>query len=257
LLSIAASAGGCGTTPSGKRWADDAALLPGWKRVGAAAWNALASPWTWAPLAGAAVMQIDDWDERVSDWAIDHTPVFGSVEDAKDARGWTGNVSDAAYYASALATPSGDDALGWTLDKVKGLAVGGVARYGTLFVTDVLKESTGRTRPDHSDDTSFPSQHSAGLAVNATLTCSNIGATRLPDPAKVALDVGVIGFSAYGSWSRIEAGGHFPSDVLVGAALGHFLGRFFDEAFLRLPEGFTVEPLVSRNDVGVALSFRF
>jgi hypothetical protein len=32
---------------------------------------------------GAAAFQIDDWDHRASDWAREHTPVFGSQRDAE------------------------------------------------------------------------------------------------------------------------------------------------------------------------------
>jgi hypothetical protein len=242
---------------NGRRWADAATILPSFERLGRAAWNALADPVTWVPLAGAAALQIDDWDERVSDWAIDHTPVFGSVEDAKDARGPTGSLSDALYYASVLATPSGDEPVGWIVDKAKGLAVGAAARFTTIAASDLLKGATGRMRPDESDDTSFPSQHASGMTVNARLTCGNIHALRIPDAAKYTLDAGVIGLTAYGSWSRVEAGGHFPSDVLVGVALGNFLGRFFDEAFLSLPEGMSVTPLATADVVALRLSFRF
>ena len=59
----------CGTLPNHRRWGEDATLFPGWKRLGDSAVNALADPLTWAPLGGALLFQIDDWDRRVSDWA--------------------------------------------------------------------------------------------------------------------------------------------------------------------------------------------
>ncbi len=248
---------GCGTMENGRRWADDATLLPSAERLGHAALDALTAPGTWLPLAGAAVLQIDDWDGRISEWAIETTPIFGSVENAEDARGWTGTLSDSIYYASVLVTPSGEEAGGWFVDKAKGLAVGMGARVVTLVTTDLLKDATGRTRPNGSDDESLPSSHASGASVNATLTVRNVGATRWPTPVKYAVDTGVVGFAALSSWSRVEAGGHYPSDVLVGAALGHFLGRFFDEAFLRLPEGVTLEPLLADDTYGLALTFRF
>ena len=241
----------------GRRWADDATLLPSGERLKQAAWDALTDPFTWAPLAGAAILQIDDWDERISDWAIDETPVFGSVQDAKDARGWTGNLADGIYFASVLATPSGDDPLGWGLDKAKGLGVGLAARVTTLGVTDLLKEVTGRERPLGDDDSSFPSQHVSTMTVDATLSSRNFHATTWPSAAKYAIDGGLVGVTAIGAWSRIEAGGHYPSDVLVGAALGNFIGRFFDEAFLRRPDNMRVEPVFSGGLYGLKVSFSF
>ncbi|MEK9951044.1 MAG: phosphatase PAP2 family protein [Curvibacter sp.] len=34
------------------------------------------------------------------------------------------------------------------------------------------------------------------------------------------------------AWARVEANQHYPSDMLVGLGLGHFLGSFFTHAFL-------------------------
>ena len=51
--------------PSGARWKQ-------------AASRALKDRGTWIPLAGAAVVSIDDWDREVSDWAVENTPIFGS-----------------------------------------------------------------------------------------------------------------------------------------------------------------------------------
>jgi len=46
-----------------------------------------------------------------------------------------------------------------------------------------------------------------------------------------ALDVG-IDLLGYGTgWARVEAGAHFPGDVLAGIALGNFVSGVFDRAF--------------------------
>jgi len=248
----------CGTLPNGRRWGDDVTLLPSGKRLGTAARNALKHPMTWAPMAGAAVLQIDRWDERISDWAMDETPLFGSTEDAKDARSWSGTVSDWLYFTSVAATPSGEGALEWGWAKTKGLAVGMGARYTTFHSVDLLKSAFTRGRPDGSDDRSFPSQHAANLAVNATLTSSNLHVMGAPTSVAWALDGASIGLAAVGSWSRVEAGGHYPSDVLVGAGLGHFIGQFFEEAFLGLDvPAVAVQPVVTRDVVGLSFSCRF
>ncbi len=258
VLGAAGALAGCGTLPNGRRWGDDVTLWPSGARLGRAAWNALSHPMTWAPIAGAAVLQIDRWDERISDWATDTTPLFGSVEKAEDARGWTGNASDLLYFASVIATPSGDEPLDWAWAKTKGLAVGMGARVATLTSVDLLKVAVGRERPDGSNDKSFPSQHAAAMSVNATLTSQNLRSMSLPVGARYSLDAGSIGLAAFGSWSRVEADGHYPSDVLAGVALGHFLARFFEEAFLGLAEGpLQVEPVAMPDLFGLAFSWRF
>jgi len=220
--------------------------------------DAALDPWTWAPLAGAAVLQIDDWDEEIAEYATDHHPLFGSEKEATDARGWTGNLGDYVYLASALATPSGPEPADWAWSKLKGIAVGGGARGLTLLTVDVLKDSFPRDRPNDSGDRSFPSQHAARMSVNATLTARNLRSMPIDPWLRTALNGGVLSLAAAGSWSRVEAGDHFPSDILVGAALGHFLGAFFYDAFLGLPleEGaLSIEP--ARDGVAVGLSLRF
>src|SRR5690242_2252904 len=83
-LAVAALAlSACATLPNGRLWGQDATLRPGWERVRDSAVEAARDPWVWAPLVGAAAFQIDNWDRRTSDWAREHTPVFGSQHSAE------------------------------------------------------------------------------------------------------------------------------------------------------------------------------
>jgi hypothetical protein len=63
-LLLVACVAGCSTLPNGRGWGQDATLAPGWARVGQAAVQAACDPKVWVPLAGAAVFQIDGWDQR-------------------------------------------------------------------------------------------------------------------------------------------------------------------------------------------------
>ena len=133
LLTIIAS--GCSTLPNGRLWGGDATLTPGWERVRESALNAGRDPWVWAPLMGSALIQIDDWDNRVSDWAREHTPVFGSTHSAED---WSDHLRDAsmlAHYATVAATPSGDDPSEWIMSKARGTLVSMAAVSSTVLVT--------------------------------------------------------------------------------------------------------------------------
>ena len=94
---------GCGTLPNGRAWGQDATIKPGWETVRESATRAAKSPYTWAPLAGAALLQIGDWDRDLSDWASDNTPVFGSQQSARDASGVLRDISAAAWVVTALA----------------------------------------------------------------------------------------------------------------------------------------------------------
>jgi len=63
---------------NGHNWAEDATLLPGWKRLGNAAVHAVSNPYTWLPASGAVALQFVHMDKNLSDWDIDHSLVFRS-----------------------------------------------------------------------------------------------------------------------------------------------------------------------------------
>ena len=56
----------------------------------------------------------------------------------------------------------------------------------------------------------------------------------MSDGARRTLDVGLYALTIGTSWSRIEAGWHYPADTLFGMALGNFMASFVNDAFLGL-----------------------
>jgi hypothetical protein len=230
LLSILIT--GCGTLHNGHRWAEDATLLPGWKRLGNAAVHAVSSTYTWLPAGGAVVLQVGHLDKNISDWAIEHTPVFGSQTQALRATDTIRKTSDIILYISMLTTPSGDEPVPWLLSKAKGCAVDFAALALTEQTVTLLKKSTRRKRPDNSDDRSFPSSHASGTSLNSTLAYRNIQYMHLSNVIQSAVGTGLTGLSLLGAWGRVEGSVHYLSDVLAGLALGHFAGVFFQDAFL-------------------------
>ncbi|MCL5281955.1 MAG: hypothetical protein M1376_18830 [Planctomycetes bacterium] len=111
---------GCGTLENGRGWGEDALWPVDLGRIGRAGRDALLSPATWVPLAGAGVFALGDLDERVSNWASEHNPLFGSQNGAADASNY---LSDILYFegvATALAAPSGTTPEDWAVAKLKG-----------------------------------------------------------------------------------------------------------------------------------------
>jgi hypothetical protein len=91
LLSKAAAAlvmascllSGCVTSGS-REWGADATWRVSAAQLRAATLEAAKNPHVWVPLAGAALFQIDGWDRKVSNSAREHTPIFGSQQNAED-----------------------------------------------------------------------------------------------------------------------------------------------------------------------------
>ncbi|HEY7641281.1 MAG TPA: phosphatase PAP2 family protein [Steroidobacteraceae bacterium] len=245
---------GCGTLPSGRGWGEDATISPGWARTKAAAASAARDPWVWGPLTAAAVLQIDGFDRRTSDWARDHTPVFGSQRSAED---WSDNLRSASVVlgmVSLLATPSGDRPGEWLINKTKGAAVEAVAISATSAATVALKDATQRERPNGADRESFPSGHASAAAVHGELAKRNLEAIDMAPAARCMADIGIDVVVAGTAWARVEAGWHYPSDTLVGMALGTFLGSFLTRALL--PDAAGNSLTVAATDGGALLQWR-
>jgi len=230
ILAIALA--GCGTMADGRGWGEDVTVIPPAERLDRAAAHAVLDPRVWGPLAGAAVFGLTGLDDEVSDWAREEHPVFGSADHA----GRVGDDLEATlewvWIAGMVVTPSGDEPERFVWAKAKGAVIELGAVATTKNLTVVLKKTTGRTRPNQSDDRSFPSAHTSNAFVYGTLTERNLEAISMPRGLRAGLDVGLTGMGAATAWSRVEAGAHYPSDVLFGAALGNFLALFFTRAFL-------------------------
>jgi membrane-associated phospholipid phosphatase len=238
---------GCATLPDDGRWGENAGLRVGWDRTAVAAMQAAKSPWVWAPLVTAAALQIDDADHHISDWAIDHTPVYGSVAGAHTASDDLEAASGVVYLASVLAAPSGNSGAEWWSAKLQGGLVGLGAIAATELTTETIKVAANRQRPNGGDN-SMPSGHTSFAAVADTMTARNLEAIPMNPAVRTTLTMGVDLLTFSTGWARVEAGAHFPSDVLVGMSIGNFFGRMFDDAFLgddlaqRLSVSFAPEP---------------
>ncbi len=90
----------------------------------------------------------------------------------------------------------------------------------TELLVEPLKFATQRTRPDGSDNLSFPSGHAAITFAGATVLERHLGWK------KAALAYVV---AAYVASSRMHDNRHYLSDVIFGAALGTIAGRAVTE----------------------------
>ena len=247
--------GACSTLPDGSGWGERVTLSPGWDHLRSAALAAARDPWTWAPLVGAAGLQAGHADARISRWAQRETPLFGSRANAAT---WSDDLRSVAVVADAatvLLAPSGDDPAGWVLDKARGYAVDLAAATAAIGTTHVLKSLAGRTRPDGSDDQSFPSGHATTAAAYDRLAARNLESLALTPGADRALDYGLDALTLATSWARIEAGAHYPSDTLVGIAIGNFSANLFKGAFMGqgdVRQAWAIEPQHS----GLRLTWR-
>ena len=236
----ALSLAGCATVPNAGRWANAGrwggavTLAPGWARARAAAVHAATDPWVWAPIAGAAALQIDHFDHRLSRWGRSRNPLFGSEANATL---WSDRLRSASVgvdIATVLFTPSGEVGGEWLLDKTKGYLVNLAAATTAIESTTLLQHLVSRERPNRANDHSFPSGHSAASSVYTRLAILNLQQIPMAGGTRDALDVGLHALSFATAWARVEGGWHYPSDTLASMAIGNFCAEFFTDTFMGL-----------------------
>jgi hypothetical protein len=250
---------GCATLPDGHKWGQDVTFSPEWDTVKESAVNATKDPETWVPVAGALVLQIDNMDQRISDWASEKHPLFGSGKNAGHISDYLEAGSGLVYLTTVLATPSGDDASDWLTNKARGLSIGIASGGITSGLTTSIKAQIGRPRPSGSADSSFPSGHESCVGVFTTLARRNLNHISMSWQNRLFANIGIAGIASGTAWGRVEAKAHYPSDVLVGYALGHFISSVINDSFLGLKNKkaplFTFEP--SRKGVFAGLRWTF
>lgn len=249
---------GCATMENGRGWGEDATIAPN----GANLWRALKAaatdPHTWLPAAGAAVFAADGLDRKVSNWASENTPVFGTGENARNASDALVDAAEYSAYATALITPSGSDPAPWAWRKAKGLAVIWAAGRGTDEITNAAKEESDRERPDATNDRSFPSGHSSRAFAFAAAGRKNVDAMNWGENGETAAKISIDALAVGTAWARVEGKKHYPSDVLAGAALGNFISSFAYDAFINAgptAPRLTVTPLPGGGVALVSASF--
>lgn len=227
---------GCASTTSG--WGSKSTITPGWERISDAAKKAATSKQTWVPLAGAALFQIKDYDQQAQEWISQKALLFGNEQDAQDASDDLSSLAKVNLLATIFFVPTSDDD---GFSKLKGLAVSAAALSVNKGVTDFMKRETNRLRPDASDRRSLPSGHTSSAATAASVSHHVIEhMNQLTPQQRRFWQVSSFTIAGLSGWARIEGNRHYPSDVLVGYALGNFIGTFMSEAFI----GSTDEPNV-------------
>jgi len=255
VVALASLLCGCASLPHDRLWGAEATAAPGWGRVVSSARAAATDPHVWAPALGAAVLQVGHWDQDASDWAREHTPVFGSTENARD---WSDDLRNAATWANVATILAAESGEAWTLNKARGGLVAGAAVLTTSAVTGALKSGIARERPNGANRRSFPSGHASGAAVHTWLASRNLDFVPLQPAVRQSFDAGLYGIALGTGWARVEAGVHYPADVLAGIALGRFFAAFFNDALLdprREPRTWTVL-IYPRADLGPSLRAR-
>src|SRR5712671_201978 len=155
--------------------------------------------------------------------------IADSFENSNGQVRWGGRISNIGASYTLIPIVAGSYAYGVWRDNAKAREIGVLgteALLDSLIVAGVLKEVTRRNRPDEKepgefwgDGRSFPSGHAIQVWSIASL---------LAHEYKNRPIVQITAYSLAGivSASRVAANKHFASDVVTGALMGWFIGRY-------------------------------
>lgn len=212
----------CGCAKVQRHWPSNARLQNSVVR-------AFRHPGTWGPAVGATAIAIGDWDQEISDWARKETPVFGSRQSAEENSDLFRSFAHYGMIFSALTVDS--DSENYWLPTVERLVWEHVGVLAAATARIPIQKFTDRNRPN-GDTEGFPSGHSTEAFAYVGMTYRNIDALNLNpvwEYSSKSIET-CLGYST--AWARVEAGRHYPIDVLAGAALGNFVALFIYDAFI-------------------------
>ncbi len=183
----------------------------------------------WGPLAGAGLVHLAGVDRKIGRWAVKETPVYHDGENAAEWSDTLNNASKNVALTATVLTPSYDEegsVGGWAWSKAKGTGVVMVSSMSARYSRDRLAHSFPRLRPNGLNRGSFPSSHTTKAATWATLTRHQLDAMGVPDGWRIGVQAAASTMAFGTAWARLEAQKHYPSDVLVGWAVGSFVSGF-------------------------------
>ena len=137
--------------------------------------------------------------------------------------------------------------IGRVFDAPKVAAVGGDLIEAQLVAgasTFALKQAIGRTRPD-GESRSFPSGHASGTFAAATVVQRHFGLKGAIPAYTAAVLI---------SGARLQANSHYPTDLIMGAAVGILSGRA--ATFELGPHRVRLSPAVMARGVGISGTIR-
>lgn len=137
---------------------------------------------------------------------------------AGGANGWS-NASDLL----AVGLPALAAGVTWAQGDTEGLKELTYALGGTYLATTALKKSIHSTRPDASDNESFPSRHTAVAFAAARYMDKRYGAELAPYTPWLYAAAGLTGVA------MVQANKHHWQDVVTGAALGFGMAHYLTQ----------------------------
>lgn len=238
-------------------WGEEAGYPIRWERVKKAFHKNITSKHVWIPALSAGVIHVGNYDEKISNWASSENPIFDS---SKQASRYSDSFKETlliSTYATSLLTSSWDQSDSWIdyfINKVRGTAVVYLSINAGIDTTNNIRKFVFRERPSGSDFRSLPSGHATEAGSYNVLIHRNIESIGMSESFQTAGELVSTTLAAGTAWSRVEAKAHYPTDVLLGYSLGHFMSGFVFDSLMNLEDHEFVSLYPTRD--GATLAYR-
>jgi hypothetical protein len=130
-----------------------------------------------------------------------------------------------------------------------------VAYISSDFVVYNTKKIVQEPRPDKTENTSMPSQHTAMAFVAATFLDHELGYI------SPWISVGGYLTASYVGYARIARNAHWTNDVLMGAAVGIIMTNAsywaYDGVMRLIPKNLTIAPVIDSQQTGLYVCYKF
>jgi membrane-associated phospholipid phosphatase len=186
----------------------------------------------WAGFGGGLALAVHPLDDNVNE-ALVGSDTAERIFKAGEILGELGTLLGSASVVYAVGRLKDEPKVSHVgMDLIQSLAM-------AEAVTQTLKYTTRRERPDHSGQNSFPSGHAADTFAFATALERHLGWRYAVPPFTIA---------SYVAISRLPANRHWLSDAVFGSAVGIIAGRTvtsheahpFPVAVITVPGGMAV-----------------
>lgn len=140
-------------------------------------------------------------------------------------------------YGTVLLTPSWEKDGDWSqyaLNKAKGTLVVYASYSQARAANNIIRNGFPRERPNKQDFESFPSGHAATASAGRTLSSKNIATIQMNEELRSAVNIANTSIAVGALWARVEGKSHYPTDVLVGYSVGHFISGFIYDSLMNL-----------------------
>ena len=202
-------------------------------RIWRSAMTAIEHPNTWIPLSGAVVIYATNTDKKISKFAVKHKFIYGDKYSAnRYSNIFTRYVLNISDYVVSIASPCIHENDSWLFEKTKRIIVHNIAFITAYETKDIIKFQALRLRPNKHDHFSMPSGHALMPILFCNLINQDIQRMDIPKRANSGIRGLVYSFGYIAAWGKIEGNSHYPTDSLVGAAIGNFFATFFYELIM-------------------------